>query len=392
MKSLTVLPAAVCLLASGSLSASPKTLFVATAGNDQGLCTSSRPCATIAHASTLAEPGDTVLVAPGTYTGSFQTRASGTASAYITYRSEERWGAKIVQGRSDSAWGNYGNYVVIDGFEIIGNPSSVGVNGIFTSGGFTIIEHNKIHGILPATCDSRGGAGIHLESSNDQVLGNFIFQIGPQEGSPLYPCSYVHGIYFEKPYGLAAENIVFQASGYGIHEWHQAAEIIVVNNTVFNNGFGGILVGNEGRGSPAVNNHAVIANNVVYGNGKYGIHECCTTAFTGSCNLYDNNLLFRNPTNIKLQTGSERRTTIADPLFVNYTGDATGDYHLRAGSPGINRGLNSEGDAACGTSAHFPLVDIDGRRRAQASGATGLDLGAYQSAFSGSGRAAAGHD
>jgi parallel beta helix pectate lyase-like protein/uncharacterized protein DUF1565 len=379
MEARAVQTAAAGILLASSLAVCQSTRYVSTHGDDLNSCTASEPCRTIARASTLARPGDTVIVASGSYAGSFQTRSSGTSSAYITYLSQVRWGAKIVQGPSGSAWGNYGDYVVINGFEIVGNPSGAGVNGIYTHGAYTVIEHNKIHEFLPNRCNPTGGAGIHLESSNDQVISNYVYKIGPQAGSPLYPCSYIHGVYFEKPYGLAAENIVFQASGYGIHEWHAASDIVVVNNTVFNNGFGGILVGNDGRGSPGTNNHAVIANNVVYGNGKYGIHECCTTAFTGSCNLYHDNLLFLNPTNIKLQTGSEKGTKVADPMFVNYTGNASGNYHLRLRSPGINRGLTSDGSATCGMSAQFPLLDFDGIARPRVSRENGLDLGAYQS-------------
>src|SRR5206468_5808006 len=49
------------------------------------------------------------------------------------------------------------------------------------------------------------------------TLFRSVYQNGP------YPCEWVHGIYFEQPYGLAAENIAFQNGGYGIHEWHQSS-------------------------------------------------------------------------------------------------------------------------------------------------------------------------
>ena len=377
MKRRAILGAAFNVLLGACLAAAQSTWHVSTMGNDTNPCTLSNPCATIARASTLALPGDIVLVEAGTYYGSFQTRASGRSSAYITYRSETPWGAMLVQGRSGSVWGNYGNYVVINGFEIVGNPSSVGVNGIYTAGQYTTISHNKVHGILPNTCTGIGGSGIQLDSAHDEVIANYVYQIGPQPGSPRYPCSYVHGIYFLKPYGLAAENIVFQASGYGIHEWHQASDSDAVNNTVFNNGYGGILVGNDGSEWPAQNNNSFTDNNLVYGNGKYGIHECCTMRFTGACNVFNNNLLYDNPTHIKLQTGTQNSAPIADPLFTHYTSDANGDYHLQSTSPAIGKGLTSDRNS-CGRSVKFPPVDFSGNPRPKPRG-TAFDIGAYQS-------------
>ena len=369
---------AVSIVLSGTcMAAAQSTWHVSTTGNDNNPCTLPNPCASIARASTLAMPGDTVLVEAGTYYGSFQTRASGRSSAYITYQSETPWGAVLVQGRSGSVWGNYGNYVVINGFEIVGNPLSVGVNGIYTQAEFTIITHNKVHGILPNTCNGVGGSGIQLDSGHDEVIGNYVYQIGPQRGSPGYPCTYVHGIYFIKPYGLAAENIVFQTSGYGIHEWHQASDIEAVNNTVFNNGFGGILVGNDGSQQPTQNNNSFTDNNIVYGNGKYGIHECCTKKFTGTCNVFNNNLLYDNPSAIKLQTGTQNDAPIANPLFAHYTGDANGDYHVQSTSPAIGQGLMSDRNS-CGISVKFPAYDFSGNPRPKPRG-TAFDIGAYES-------------
>ncbi len=374
-----ILMAATGLLLGSTLAVSQTTWYVAPSGSNSNPCTSSQPCATISHASTLARPGDTVLVAPGSYEGSFQTRASGTSSASITYRSSVRWGARLEQGHSGSAWGNYGSYVVIDGFEVVGNPDSTGVNGIYTRGDYTTIEHNKIHGILPGTCNGIGGSGVQLDSSHNQVIGNYVYQIGPQQGSPLYPCSYVHGIYFLRQYGLAAENIVFQASGYAIHEWHQASDITVVNNTLFNNGFGGILVGNDGRGDPPQNNNSFTDNNIVFANGKFGIHECCNKAYTGLCNLFGNNLLSGNPVNIELQKGSQTNTKIADPMFVHYAGNSSGDYHLQPHSPGIGLGRMTDGSATCGTHVTFPSFDFSGSARPSSAGGHGITVGAYES-------------
>src|SRR5436305_14835813 len=79
------------------LAGTANTWYVATDGSDSNPCTQRAPCATIVRASTLARPGDTVLVEPGRYEGPISTNASGRPSAKITYLSCKRWGAVIVQ-------------------------------------------------------------------------------------------------------------------------------------------------------------------------------------------------------------------------------------------------------------------------------------------------------
>lgn len=386
---LKLIPAAIAVsVLSASLSAAANTWYVSTSGQDSNPCTSQQPCATITHAATLARPGETVLVAPGTYVGYVNTQASGTASAYITYLSQERWGAVLVQDPAHSVWGNYGSYVVIDGFDVVGHcppgAATCGVNGIYTQGDDTIIQHNRVHGILPESCSTLGGSGINLNSLNDQVIGNYIYQNGSRG------CKYVHGIYFEKPNGLAEENVVFQNGGYGIQEYHQASNITSSNNTIFHNTCGGIYVGNDGTGWPAVNNHSFTDNNIVFDNGTwsdcvvqqngqsvavgYGIHEA---GATGTCNVYRNNLAYQNFTaDIALHTGSSSgNLTSASPEFFNYTGGPDGNYVPLPGSPAISAGLTT--DSACSVSTKILPTDFNGNSRSDPLG-NGMTLGAYQ--------------
>src|SRR5258706_15064423 len=96
-------------------------LYVATTGNDTtGNGTSGNPYATILKASTVAAAGDTINVASGNYSGSFQTTQAGTSGNPITYVSTTKWGAKLIPPASSPnqyAWDCRGAYSVIDGFE-----------------------------------------------------------------------------------------------------------------------------------------------------------------------------------------------------------------------------------------------------------------------------------
>src|SRR3954471_24501454 len=103
----------------------PLRYFVDPAGSDQNSGTSASPWKTIQRAAVMAGAGDTVIVRPGRYTGAERIVSldqGGTPDAWITFRSERKWGA-VLDGRdgtSVEAWyfGPDVGYVSIEGFEI----------------------------------------------------------------------------------------------------------------------------------------------------------------------------------------------------------------------------------------------------------------------------------
>jgi hypothetical protein len=333
-------PQAVSLTGTGTSSGGGTlNYYVSPSGsNSSGDGSAASPWATIAYASTRVGPGATVHVAPGTYSGpEFSTNSSGTASAHITYISDTKWGAKLV-GTSGSTWSNYGNYVDIVNFDVTGP----GYNGIYTEGDHTRVIGNNVHDVLINRCDSNGGSGINLNGTNAEVNGNFVHDNGPKTA-----CGYVHGIYFLLAGGSAFNNIVFGNAGWGIQLWHDPSHITIVNNTLFRNETGAIVIGNDITSA----DYCVVNNNIAYDNAR-GISE---EGNTGTHNVYQNNLVYQNPTsNISLQNGNTATGTVsANPLFVNYTGDKTGDYHLQSTSPAEN----------AGTTNSAPTPDYDGCRR-----------------------------
>ena len=156
--------AKVRLKGKGFAAATTADYYVSPEGNDtSGDGSAANPWATIAHADAQVGPGSTVHVATGTYTGSFNTNASGAASAYITYISDTKWGAKIVGG-SFSTWSNYGAYVEIQDFDVTG-PKSSCCEGIYTAGNATRIIGNNVHDTQSANgCNVTGGAGIDVDA------------------------------------------------------------------------------------------------------------------------------------------------------------------------------------------------------------------------------------
>jgi uncharacterized protein DUF1565 len=390
VRTLLLSVAALASLVLGQSPAVAATLYVATTGIDSSnnCQAQNQPCATITYASSLAQPGDTVSVAPGTYNTAVSpfcqtvnTAASGTPNAYITYVSQERWGAVISQSPTCAAWANYGSYVIIDGFEVIGNPSSSGIVGIYTAGQFTTIQHNKVHGIQPSLCTGLGMAGIDADATNVNVLYNFVYGNGPSG------CSFGQGIYLTHPSDIAADNISYLNSGHGIQAWGDISNELIVNNTTFNNGFGGVVVGSDVTGVTI--DHNIVDNNIVDG-GEDGIgFEWGGSATMGSNNAIDNNLCFQNSNQcLNLQPACPTCTVGAtnndlpntDPQFINYQPDGSGNYRLQANSPAIGFGLVSDQTPHNAFQASFPTLDFDGNPRPARPGKKGFDLGAFESA------------
>jgi parallel beta-helix repeat protein len=218
-------------------------------------------------------------------------------------------------------------------------------------------------------CTSNGGAGINnanYNATDDDIIGNVVNDIGVPG-----KCSGVQGIYHSNLRGHIYNNIVYRVSAYGIHLWHAADNVIVANNTVFSNGAagigGGIVIGaGDSPGGIVLNNTKVI-NNIVYDNPAASIYEYCYPGqnCTGSSNTIANNLVYRNGGGITLRAGSASRTIAADPRFVDYQADGTGNYRLKSTSPAVDKGL----------SEHAPATDIDNAARPRGKAP---DIGAYE--------------
>src|SRR6266853_2366398 len=265
--------------------------YVSPTGSDSNNGSAANPWKTITHAATMIGPGATVHVAPGTYTGYITTYAKGTSSLRITYISDVQWAAKIIGNRVDhSTWHNYGNYVDIIGFEL----TSVGRMGLYNDGSFVRYMGNHVHDIAgptSATCDL-GGAGImhgNYSASDDEMIANFVHDIGLVNSAQCPGYVTVHGLYHANLRGRIVDNLVIHARDYGIHLYHSETNVIVANNTSLDNGASGLVVGNSGGGS---DDNTIVTSNIFAYNHNYGFRDDSGT--TGPNNQYDNNLTFHN--------------------------------------------------------------------------------------------------
>ena len=341
--------------------------YVAPAGSDANPCTAAAPCSTLQRVSQRMNPGDNAHVAAGNYTWSYSANRvtkSGTATALLTYISDTKWGAKIY-GSDCSPITNDGDYVQIINFDVTGSC----VQGITTNGNYTKIIGNRVHD-MPG---SQLTAAIVVDccsysKTGNQVIGNVVDNIGPWG-----QVNQTHGIYLAGPGNSAMNNIVTRAASACIQTYHGATRLTISNNVLANCGKYGIQISAD----PAVtvNDYTTVDNNIIVNGGQYGIHEAYSL---GSHIVYNNNIVYNNPAgNISGSTGIQSGTITLtsaqfSALFVNYTGDMTGDYHLRSGAVAIDAGTTL---CAAGVVVCVPALDVTGILRPQG---VAYDIGAHE--------------
>jgi hypothetical protein len=321
-------------------------LVVALDGDDAAQGTAAAPLRTINAAAQRAQPGDTILVRAGTYEGDVSTAASGTESARITFVAESPDTRIVGVGGADGAWENDGAYVDIVGFDITG-PNE---DGLYNRGSNVRLMKNRAHGISGNCIYVQNG---DYDVTDVDVLSNVTFDCGEDKLD--------HGIYVTHRGGRVANNISYGNAGYGIQCWHACNSIAVVNNLVFDNPEGGIVIGADDDEYEVGN--SLIANNIVVDNGREGIRE---SGESGSDNRFVNNLLWGNDRDaIQINGGEEVGTIVADPQFVDFRADGSGDYRLAPTSPAIDTG---EPEVA-------PRFSFDRAPRPQSGG---IDVGPYE--------------
>ena len=374
----------------------PKSYYLAMTGNDSNSGARTSPWRTIGHAGKVVAAGDSVHVLPGVYNESVSLDNSGTTSQRIRFISDTPWGAKVTgDGSGNPAIQiRKADYVDIVGFEVTNMNGYIGIEALAS---YSRIVGNLVHDVSGGCKLGRfrlGGAGINLVYGHDvDVIGNVVHDIGDYLNP--HGCETTHGIYVENAaspnvggYSTRAwNNIIYRNESEGITSWHCATQMALVNNLVFENGKTGILVGANDRG--CLNDNSVINNNIVVHNGW---HDFCTFTDTSQCpignhsgkggiqeggstgpnNKYSNNLSYQNlyigvqDDAIHLSTGTQSNTILGiNPQFVNYQPDGTGNYHLLASSPAVDKG----------TSIATPPYDFENYPRPYGAG---YDIGPYE--------------
>lgn len=142
--------------------------YVSPSGSDSASGSSSAPFATPGHALTVVNPGDTILLADGTYTGPTSMTRSGASGKYITLRAANPGMAKLVVGSERySALALIGvGWVRVEGLDVQADID----HGIQTEN----CHHIQLIG---NTCHDCGGSGIALNGGDYYLVeANSVFR------------------------------------------------------------------------------------------------------------------------------------------------------------------------------------------------------------------------
>lgn len=350
--------------------------WIAPTGNDSSDGSQGAPLRTIQVGVDRAKAGDIVYINAGTYYETVKMNVAGQSGkpivlsaapgalglvrlvsppnlAFSANPNTER--PAMVKGYRANLWVNG---LVIEGYKAkAGSPANDDYNANGISGaetGLVTATNNVIYNNLH--CGIKGS----VISS-----GNIIFENGTD--------TLDHGIYMPLDDLQATGNIIFHNAGWGIHMYQYPRRNVITRNIVFENSFGGIVVGGS---------YNKIYQNVVVKNVTVGIlyyRDGATNndvknnifAFNGanakrdgnpSNNSDDYNTYFSlagsdyAPSGVDFNLPTGPHEIIQDPRFQNAI---IGDYRLQPSSPSIDRGIN----------LGMPFV------------ANAPDMGAYESTF-----------
>jgi hypothetical protein len=381
----------VCGLAAAQTSA---TFYVSTTGSDGNPGTASQPFRTIQHAANLVNPGDTVIVEDGVYTGtgvgtpcSPITRPivcltrGGSSTAMITFRARNRGGAKL-DGQSNTSTDGIrflanANYIRVEGFEIYGVGNALGGSSgieLYEGGHDVVLTHNEIHDVGRLCTDTANGeVAVFVQQPRVRIDANSIHDIGRfvsgENGCvTAYNATRDHGVYVDGSVDAAAPgasqtlitNNLFYSNkrGWSIQVYPAAvAGLSVLNNTfAFPNPYqaGQIILG-------ANTTDARIINNIFYKPNGAAItyYRGTQTNLRVTNNVVSGSALFDTvPPGTIVSANS-----LTDPLMLNTT-TAPYDFNLSSLSPGIN----------AGAALVEITTDFSGRSRTDGL----LDIGAYE--------------
>ncbi len=373
-----------------------------TADGTGTACTAASPC-NLQTAVSLAQAGDSIYVAGGTYTGSGSQVITLTTSITLTGGFDAaNWNAPpnpivnptILDGeglrRVVAIVGNISP--VIENFEIVNGRAPEGA-GIYNPNGSPIIRHNKIYG-NQTNGNPHTGGGI-FDGGSALIVTNEIYNngAGPGQGGGIcvsnssglstIRLNLIHsnsatlggGVILRSGQAFLEANTIYSNTGgtgtnqggggfanlsgtatlysnlfYNNTGFNGGGLVLLANSTLWNNTIAHNSATTGSGGGIYINGGTIAAHNTIIafnssGSGDDGIHVVSGSVSGGYNNVHDDSVSasvsFGNP-------------ILGNPAFVS-PGAPDYDYHLTPGSPNVNAG-----DPNTPTAVN---LDIDGQER-----------------------------
>jgi Ca2+-binding RTX toxin-like protein len=287
-------------------------LYVSTSGSDSNDGSAGRPFRTIQRAANSATAGTTVHVRPGVYNETINSQYNGTETAPIQFVSDTP-GAAVIRpnGASGTIWSAGGDYVTIQGFNVDGTNSPNARVGIMMGGSHVYVRNNEVHHLVQGGAnDSNGGAGIvlgggYFNEVDQNAVGNVVHHVGTATSDR------VHGIYHQSTGSIANNTVYSNPGSIGIVLWHDARNIRIDSNNVYDNAVGISVGSGDWYQEPQPADNVTVVNNTVHDNDGAGIQE---HGWTGTHNLYQGNVVYANGTNYSLQNGLQPVNGSSTPI------------------------------------------------------------------------------
>lgn len=301
------------------------------------------PWKTISRGLQSAVAGETVIVLPGVYAASVESKRDGTADAPIIIRAKIP-GTVTVQPPSGTV-GFYlaHNYLVIDGINVTGGTTGIQMGPYKnTSGTVTGLTARNV------LISNAAGIGIKFTNAIDGTVMHSIVRDSGKDG--VYytgsGANFFNNLVISNGRNLTGEYGVTLANG----DRHQ-----IINNTVYSNKNGGVRLGTSNN-TPVF---STVLNNIIVQN-PVGVREPAGSDYIGRATL-DYNDVYGNTSNYSLSAGSGTvkgpNSLTAAPIFID---PANNDFRLgrqatgqATDSPAINKGSDTAENLALGGRTAF---------------------------------------
>jgi hypothetical protein len=364
------------------------TYYVAVNGSDDNTpaqaANSATPWATITHASTVVQPGDTVHVASGDYPAGYTLiSATGAAAAPITFVGASP-APRLTMNTGSTVTIRTAQYIVFDHFDVTNTDHVVnskdGGNGIYICGAS---HHVTVENCVVHDC---GGGGIGTGNQPDGIGCDYVTikrnTVYNNAWYSWYICSGISlwELHNADPtdsgyHNFVTGNVCYGNSNKGVTDpaVHTDGEGIIMDVSYSHGSKGGadarsyvgynVCYGNGGSGVQAFHNNGVtFDHNTCYGNardpaytgggGELYINQATGCALTNNIGV---SLGERRDACIKVYpdardvtiTGNDcwngatpaldPSNLVADPRFADPTATPP-DFRLRASSPAVGRG------------------------------------------------------